>query len=81
MKFSCVFGCSSVKCVRVRKTRGEGFTLWLLVVFRDGVPTGYLPLKHTAEQVLGLQASKVTFLVLHDTEGPHLVGRAETSLK
>ena len=55
--------------------------MWLLVVFRDGVPTGYLPLKHTAEQVLGLQASKVTFLVLHDTEGPHLVGRAETLLK
>jgi len=56
---------------------GKGFTLWLLVVFRGKDPIGYLPLKHTAEQVLGLQASKVSFLVLHDTDRPHLVSRAE----
>jgi hypothetical protein len=55
---------------------GRGFTLWLLVVFRGKEPIGYLPLKHTEERVLGLQASKVSFLVLHDTDRPHLVARA-----
>jgi hypothetical protein len=55
---------------------GKGFTLWLLVVFRGKEPIGYLPLKHTEERVLGLQASKVSFLVLHDTDRPHLVARA-----
>lgn len=55
---------------------GQGFTLWLLVVFRDGQPVGYLPLKHTREMVLGLQASHVCFLVLHDTDRPHLVASA-----
>ncbi len=54
---------------------GKGFTLWLLVVFRGNEPIGYLPLKHTEERVLGLQASKVSFLVLHDTDRPHLVAR------
>lgn len=56
---------------------GEGFTLWLLVVFRGEEPIGYLPLKYTPEQRLGLQASKVSFLVLHDTDRPHLVARTE----
>lgn len=55
---------------------GEGFQLWLLVVFRGDVPLGYVPLKYTEERVLGLQASKVSFLVLHDTDRPHLVARA-----
>lgn len=54
---------------------GQGFTLWLLVVFRGQEPIGYLPLKHTEERVLGLQASKISFLVLHDTDRPHLVAR------
>ena len=56
---------------------GKGFTLWLLVVFRGKEPIGYVPLKYTEERVLGLQASKVSFLVLHDTDRPHLVARAE----
>lgn len=56
---------------------GHGFELWFLVVFRGGTPIGYLPLKYTEERVLGLEASKVSFLVLHDTDRPHLVARAE----
>ena len=56
---------------------GNGFSLWLLVVFRGKEPIGYLPLKYTAERPFGLQASKVSFLVLHDTDRPHLVARAE----
>lgn len=39
---------------------GQGFTLWLLVVFRGQEPIGYLPLKHTEERILGLQASPAT---------------------
>lgn len=60
---------------------GTGYTLWLLVVFRDDVPVGYLPLKHLEGQFLGLPVSKLTFLVLHDTDRPHLVARCEDELE
>ena len=54
---------------------GAGYTLWLLVVFRADQPVGYLPLKHREERFLGVSVSKLTFLVLHDTDRPHLVAR------
>lgn len=56
---------------------GEGCTLWLLVVFRGNEPIGYLPLKRVEDSLFGVKIPRITFLVLHDTDRPHLVAGPE----
>lgn len=54
---------------------GRGFELWFLVAFRGANPVGYVALKRHAGRFLGLPASRVGFLVVHDTDRPHVVAR------
>jgi hypothetical protein len=53
-----------------------GWTLWFLAAFVDGALVGYLPLKQSQFRVGRLHATKVDFLVTHDTDRPHVVAEA-----
>ena len=55
----------------------QGMQLWFLTAFIDDGLVGYLVLKKVKCKVMGLTTSKVSFLVTHDTDRPHLVTRAE----
>jgi len=56
---------------------GQGMHLWFLTAFIDDELVGYLVLKQVKYKIMGLATSKVSFLVTHDTDRPHLVARAE----
>jgi len=58
----------------------RGLRLWFLAAFDSGRLVGYMALKQTTHKVLGLPASRLDFLVTHDTDRPQLVARPEHAL-
>jgi hypothetical protein len=62
------------------KGQDGGYLPWLLLAFEAEQLVGYLPLKQSVEKVLGFKAPKLSFLVTHDTDRPHLVARPEDEL-
>lgn len=54
---------------------GNGITLWFLAAFEDDQLVGYVPMKKVTQRFLWLQLSRVGFLVVHDTDRPHMVAK------
>lgn len=49
----------------------------MLTAFRGGELVGYLPLCRVRDRVLGRAREKITYLVKHDLDRPHLVARQD----
>lgn len=58
----------------------ENLNLWFLTAFNDGRLIGYMPLKQVFHKILGMQTSKIDFLVTHDADRPQLIARPELAL-
>lgn len=56
---------------------GRGMNLWFLTAFIDDELVGYLALKQDTYKIAGLATSRISFMVTHDTDRPHLVARTE----
>ncbi|MBC7983394.1 MAG: GNAT family N-acetyltransferase [Candidatus Obscuribacterales bacterium] len=56
---------------------GEDLQLLFLTAFIEGKLVGYAALKQVTHRIAGLRAKRLEYLVLHDTDRPHLVARPQ----
>jgi CelD/BcsL family acetyltransferase involved in cellulose biosynthesis len=52
-------------------------SIWFLTAFEEGRLIGYLPLRLVQQRIAGIRAPTLGFLVVHDTDRPHIVARPE----